>query len=1019
MKNYAAFIKFFFPIFFIPSIFFPSVSFAENEKILWSEDWERDNWSDDWHADQGTWDAGVITSGPGSAYTGQNCAATVLDGKYIENVRSRFIRHIDFTVPSAEENPHLRFWHWVSNGGGDYGKVQIRVSGNTEWEDIPAGYYSGNKGGVWSHTYLDLSAYADSLVQISFYFYSKPTAGYYGNETNVSSGWYIDDITVLYGGDFIFNNPEDWESGIDDWYVDSGTWQIGVPTSGPDSSYAGQNCAATVLGGNYYEWVSSRLISPLFVVPASDENPRLRFRHWYSFSGGDYGQVQIKTVNSNEWSVLPEGGYSKTSDGKWVYPYLDISAYADSLVQISFYFYSKPTAGYYGNETNVSLGWYIDDVAVEPVMISTEKNVKISSPNGGEQLLPGSSHEITWSYNIVETVTLKYSIDNGTSWTDIATGIDASSKSYVWSVPEAESSQCLIRISDASDDSIVDVSNAIFSIKSPQIEAFFDQVPVQSGGRITVPVTIDMSESSLLLGEYSAILTWQSSHLKFIEATGGTTDGWGDPLLNSDNSEQGELKCSFIYADGSPGKVNILNLTFDVVGSGSDNGTLQLALSSLSAAKTFINLLPFTEITDFTYTISAQSGVTVTAPNGGEVVTAGSPYTITWSSAIAGNVKIEYTTDGGSTWIEITGSTDAAAGEYEWDVPDGESSDCKIRISSTEDSGIFDESDAVFAMSPVGIWGDVNGTGAVNSADGLIIASYGIDIPVGVYEENVLDRGDVNGDGSPDLADGLICARYGIQPDYEDLPALVGQPMGTVAKAAVLPVVTSNETAVPYISMLPAGDDKVIVGTSVGTLDADVPVGAASVLIKWDPSVYRFEGIENGDKSVVINREKTDNGEIRISLIDIYGAGPLSFPPVTLRQIHGSETSPVTVEVLEAVQADTFAKLKVSHEQIASEGNNETGHPVLFGLEQNVPNPFNPSTTINYTLTEPAFVNLNIYNIQGQKIKTLVDSAGTAGFHSVIWNGDDDSGLGVSSGVYIYQLVTPAGKVQKQMLLVR
>ena len=381
MKNHP-FSMFLLLFLFIPCFFSTSVSFAINEKTLWSEDWERDNWSDDWHADQGTWETGVPTSGPGSAYTGQNCAATILGGNYIEGVSSRLIRHIDFTVPSAEENPHLRFWHWASPSELDYGAVQIRVSGNTEWEDIPSGKYALYNGGVWTHAYLDLSAYADSLVQIAFYFQSRQNGSY----PDVSSGWYIDDITVIYGGDLIFNNPEDWESGIDDWYVNSGTWQVGVPTSGPDSSYAGQNCAATILGGNYYEWVGSRLISPLFVIPSADENPRLRFRHWFSFRELDYGEVQIRSVNSNEWSVLSDGHYSQTSSGIWAYPYLDISAYADSLVQIGFYFYSTRE----GKAPDVSSGWYIDDVTIEPVTISTEKNVKVSSPNGGEQLLPGT-----------------------------------------------------------------------------------------------------------------------------------------------------------------------------------------------------------------------------------------------------------------------------------------------------------------------------------------------------------------------------------------------------------------------------------------------------------------------------------------------------------------------------------------------------------------------------------------------------------------------------------------------------
>ncbi len=67
--------------------------------------------------------------------------------------------------------------------------------------------------------------------------------------------------------------------------MDAGTWEVGVPTSGPDSAFNGQNCAATVLNGNYPAYADTRLIRHTsFVVPSANQNPRLRFWQWYSFS---------------------------------------------------------------------------------------------------------------------------------------------------------------------------------------------------------------------------------------------------------------------------------------------------------------------------------------------------------------------------------------------------------------------------------------------------------------------------------------------------------------------------------------------------------------------------------------------------------------------------------------------------------------------------------------------------------------------------------------------------------------
>jgi hypothetical protein len=70
----------------------------------------------------------------------------------------------------------------------------------------------------------------------------------------------------------------------------------------------------------------------------------------------------------------------------------------------------------------------------------------------------------------------------------------------------------------------------------------------------------------------------------------------------------------------------------------------------------------------------------------------------------------------------------------------------------------------------------------------------------------------------------------------------------------------------------------------------------------------------------------------------------------------------------------------------------------------NYPNPFNPSTTIEFSIQDNSKVELIIYNIKGQKIKTLVNNEFTKGSHSIIWDGNDDSGKPVSSGIYFYTL---------------
>ena len=85
---------------------------------------------------------------------------------------------------------------------------------------------------------------------------------------------------------------------------------------------------------------------------------------------------------------------------------------------------------------------------------------------------------------------------------------------------------------------------------------------------------------------------------------------------------------------------------------------------------------------------------------------------------------------------------------------------------------------------------------------------------------------------------------------------------------------------------------------------------------------------------------------------------------------------------------------------------------------KNYPNPFNPRTTISFAIAEPGKAKVEIFNIKGQKVKTLLNKHLKGGKHSVIWNGTDNSNKKVSSGVYFYQVsVNNEQKVKKMLML--
>lgn len=93
--------------------------------------------------------------------------------------------------------------------------------------------------------------------------------------------------------------------------------------------------------------------------------------------------------------------------------------------------------------------------------------------------------------------------------------------------------------------------------------------------------------------------------------------------------------------------------------------------------------------------------------------------------------------------------------------------------------------------------------------------------------------------------------------------------------------------------------------------------------------------------------------------------------------------------------------------------------PYQFDLHQNYPNPFNPSTTIEYELSKPSRVTLVIYNSLGQQVRTLVDQPLGVGAHRVQWDGKDDEGNAMPSGVYVYRLVAGDSRQERKMVLVR
>jgi hypothetical protein len=111
----------------------------------------------------------------------------------------------------------------------------------------------------------------------------------------------------------------------------------------------------------------------------------------------------------------------------------------------------------------------------------------------------------------------------------------------------------------------------------------------------------------------------------------------------------------------------------------------------------------------------------------------------------------------------------------------------------------------------------------------------------------------------------------------------------------------------------------------------------------------------------------------------------------------------------------------VTYEQQVADlgGEAATEIPATYLLEQNQPNPFNPETIIRYGLPVNAQVHIRVYNVMGQLVKTLVNENQPAGQHQVIWNGTNENGERVASGVYLYRFETPDYQKTVKMTLLK
>ena len=168
------------------------------------------------------------------------------------------------------------------------------------------------------------------------------------------------------------------------------------------------------------------------------------------------------------------------------------------------------------------------------------------------------------------------------------------------------------------------------------VSATPDAKQVTSGSTFDIPVVVDVSKASELLGSYTATLEWNPNVFEFVGYSAGTTRGFESPVVNDRAVEEGRITFAHAYPYGAEGQVNILNIRMKSISDAAEaEGSVSLSFSAMAAAKTFKDLLP--------YVVNSTEGVSIgeIAYGLGNYPNPFNPSTdIQYGLAEAGNVEI-------------------------------------------------------------------------------------------------------------------------------------------------------------------------------------------------------------------------------------------------------------------------------------------------------------------------------------------------------------------------------------------
>ncbi|MDO9577986.1 MAG: carboxypeptidase regulatory-like domain-containing protein [Candidatus Cloacimonadales bacterium] len=826
-------------------------------------------------------------------------------------------------------------------------------------------------------------------------------------------------------------------------------WQWGAFTSGPMAGYSGTNGWGTVIGGNYPSSANFRLDTP---VPFFVESPlaALEFWHWYDIEAGfDGGNVKVSTDGGTSWAVItPLTGYTGTANTAnplngepifcntipgnfWAFVEFDLSPYQGQSVMLRWHF---------GSDSSVEYpGWYIDDVSISGCTV----------PNQGS--LEGTVVEFGTGTPIQGAVVTVGTSLNATTGANGSYSIPA-----IW--PGDYDITCVAPL-------YLDSEELGFTIVE---------------GVNTLDFSMLWSELAVNVTALNSYLPPDEMETQTFTIT---NDGPGDLEYNISLDFPAEISVRRIpsthkietsrTASNVPAQLETKKMNNGETALKAETGLAPRQIFNPTASQPVVNPNPFRDPDYQAYAYNAYDP-TSAIPQGPVTYILNNPAGLT---SLASTTSMDFIA--GACWVaeeETWYGSQYGGGLYSIDITTGAMTYIATTISLSgieydDASGIMYGTDGASLYTVNWTTGATTLIGSHGIGDTMIgIAGdgegnmYGVSVSFSAISPLYLINLSTGNAASLGSTGGQLLYAQDIAFD-KDAGTLYSAAYFGNGTAPGLYTINTTTCAMTLIGNFPGGMEvsgfaipynseswvsvtnnaSGVVAGNGGSIEVEVTFDSAELLIgdflTADLLIHNNSNYTTDGDDYVIPVTLTITGFIPPTnlFVDVntwlftWDAPPgpnllgynvflddMAIPIGTTASTQWQYTDLVGgqpyVAGVSAVYDDGVSQVMQYQFTPVNAGNII---PLVTELKGNFPNPFNPDTKIAFSLNKQSHVQITVYNIKGQLVRTLVDEERDADNYTVIWNGTDNSRKPVSSGVYFYKMKTDGYVSTKKMIMMK